>query len=166
MSPPLSSLQTFKLGAAKTNEPFPRSCVKLIVNFGIRRQTKPFPLFLLSCARVSIDRPVSRLTVDGLQHHIMPDSNNKEHLALSDHHSGVIRKENSLNPFAIGGTCICCSENVMILDKSYRGITEIALAPDFFQLTSLALRQGLTSNLPLSSWAQVYPNSSALQRGR
>lgn len=40
------------------------------------------------------------------------------------------------------------------------------LAPDFFQLTSLALRQGLTSNLPLSSWAQVYPNSSALQRRR
>lgn len=33
-------------------------------------------------------------------------------------------------------------------DKSYRGIAEIALAPDFFQLTSLALRRGLTSNLP------------------
>lgn len=51
-------------------------------------------------------------------------------------------------------------------DKSYRGIAGITPAPDFFQLTSLVLRRGLTSKLPLSSWAQDYPNSSALQRGR
>lgn len=36
----------------------------------------------------------------------------------------------------------------MMVDKGYREIAGIALAPDFFQLTSLALRQGLSSNLP------------------
>lgn len=94
-------------------------------------------------------------------------TNNREHLVLSHPHSRATRKENSLNRFAIGGTCICCLENVMAVDKSSRGIAQIAPAPDFFsQLTSLALGQGLTSNLPLSSWAQVYPNNSALQRGQ
>lgn len=43
---PMSVMQPFNslgLSAAKKNEPFPRSCVKLIVNPGIRRETKPFP---------------------------------------------------------------------------------------------------------------------------
>lgn len=44
-------------------------------------------------------------------------------------------------------------------DKSYRGIAGITPAPDFFQLTSLVLRRGLTSKLPLSSWLKTIPTA-------
>lgn len=50
--------------------------------------------------------------------------------------------------------------------KSYRRIAGIALAPEYFQLTSLAERQGLLSTLSISSEAYRYLNSLPLQSAR
>lgn len=43
LMPPMQPFSLPGLSAAKKNEPFPRSCVKLIVNPGIQKETKPFP---------------------------------------------------------------------------------------------------------------------------
>ena len=129
-----------------------------------------FPTVLLSGARVSIQRPFH--TGKLMRHNTRWPGSLIEHLALFNpfQHTWVIWTDMRKMPWiraGWGGPTIERSSNVMMVEppnKGYRGIAGIALAPDYFQLTSLALRQGLLSNLSLSSHSKASLNSEALQR--
>lgn len=92
-----------------------------------------------------------------------------EHLVLSFSHTWLIFY--ALLREIVWETALVITTSVTrmigkIAHKGYRGIAGIALAPDYFHLTSLAQRQGLLSNLSLYSEAYRYLNSLPLQSGR
>lgn len=69
-----------------------------------------------------MDGPVSRHECKRAAMPEKLDSDNREHLAFSDRYGRVIRKENSLIRF--GGTCVCCLENVMMVEPQTKATEE------------------------------------------
>lgn len=87
-----------------------------------------FLLMLLSRARISsIDWTVGfTLCIDELQHQTdWTPFNNRKHLVLSGRHPQAIRNDNFQSCFRVGRCCICCQENVLMVEPWTKATEEL-----------------------------------------